>query len=697
MFHNRTGSAVFVSIALCVLPAVAGAQQTVAADAFVDSAGVNIHLHYFTSIYGDFPLVRSRLIELGVRHVRDGLIDTAWPDYYTRFHSLAQAGIKGTFITTPDQSTELWASYPARMGAAFEAYEPPNEFDKSGDPNWAHTLAQTVIRMGTLKNDPRSARFPVLGPALTHLESYSALGDLSAHYDAANIHNYLGGRHPGTPGWGYNNYGSIAWSLNTIRPYAGGKPVIATENGYQDGSGTPDSIPQDIAGRYMPRLLLEQFRAGIARTYIYELIDWAPDSGNYGLLNQDGSPKPAFRAVKGLLNLLSDPGPAFTPQPLGYSVQGGTGDLHHMAFQKRDGTYLLALWLAVPGYDIGPRQHMAIATQDVTVTLPAPMRLLRGHRWQGDGSVSTASAVITTASFPVSVYDTLTVIELAPESGGGVLPGPPGVPGVPGVLSAAVYDRSVSLRWQAPIDGGAPSGYVIEASATLDFSNATLVPVGLVSELTAPNIAPGVYFVRVRAANAVGLGAPSNVAQLAVGLPAAPQLIAQQTNANPIALSWSGGAGADRYMLSAGSSPGASDLAVVNMGRATQIVAPVPQGVRFYVRVAAVNGYGVASSNEVSVIVGPAETPGAPSLAPAEVVGRHVKVTWAAGTGGAPHNYVLVVGSSPGAANLGVIPMGLATSIEGDLPSAAGPFFVRVFAQNGAGYTSSNEISFSVP
>ncbi len=690
MNHKRTALAFFVTAALCVLPSAArGQQPTVVADAFVDSVGVNIHLHYFDTAYVQFSLIRSRLIELGVRHVRDGLTDTTWQDYYRHFDSLAEAGIKATFIVAPNQSTELWASYPARMPRSFEAYEAPNEWNKSGDPNWAQTLRQTMVRLRSLRNDSRSAAFPVIGPSLSKLEAYSALGDVSAYFDSANLHNYLGGRYPGTTGWGYDGYGSIAWSVRNIRPYAGGKPIIATENGYPDNGATVDAVPQDVAGRYMPRLLMEQYRQGIMRTYIYELADWSA-SGNYGILNHDLSPKPAFRSVKSLLNLLSDPGPAFTPQNLGYSVQGGTNEVRHMVFQKRDGTYFLAVWVEAASWN-NAGERVTVPPQSVTVTTTLPWRVTRKHRWQLDGSSSpsTALALLPTKTIPLDISDKLTVIELAPPLLGGLLPG------VPLGLAASAADRNVHLRWQAPADGGAPTSFTIEASTSLSLANPVSVPVGATTELTVPNVPPGVYFVRVRAANANGQGAPSAIIQFAVGVPEPPQLVPLQVSTNPIALSWSPGAGASQYVLSAGTSPGSSDVAVVPMGTATQVTAPVPAGVRYYVRVAAVNAHGSTRSNEVSFAVGGARHPGAPTLQ-AHVNGRRVTLSWTPGAGGALDNYVLAVGTSPGAANLGVFPVGRTTQITGDSP-IAGTLFVRVYAQNSIGATASNEVSLSVP
>ncbi len=402
-----------MTAALLAACAPAVAQQTVAADAFVESVGVNIHLHYTdTPYWSEYATIRSRLIELGVRHIRDGIVDSSLAPYWERHSELAQVGIKGTFITAANQSTELWASFPARVGGALEAYEGPNEYDKSRDPNWAQTLTETMKRLYSLKSDPRTAAYPVYAPSLTTEGAYRALGDVSAYFDYANMHNYFAGRHPGTTGWGANGYGAIVWNLDLNRRYAESKPFVSTETGYHNDPKAADSVPERVAGRYMPRLLLEHFRSGVVRTFIYELCDFS-NSGTYGLLRADVSPKPAYFAVKNLLNLLSDPGPPFPIENLQYTVQGGTGDLHHMAFQKRDGTYFLALWLAVSSWEPQARQPRDPEARHAMIRLPEAMRITRTYRWQPDGTMSTSGASTKTASLPVSVNDALMIIELA--------------------------------------------------------------------------------------------------------------------------------------------------------------------------------------------------------------------------------------------------------------------------------------------
>jgi hypothetical protein len=87
--------------------------------------------------------------------------------------------------------------------------------------------------------------------------------------------------------------------------------------------------------------------------------------------------------------------------------------------------------------------------------------------------------------------------------------------------------------------------------------------------------------------------------------------------------------------------------------------------------------------------------PGAPQLFATQVTANPVTLTWAAGPGGAPSQYVIVAGTTPGAADLGTFPMGLATAVTANAPVGV-PIFVRVVAQNAVGSAASNQINFSL-
>jgi len=81
-------------------------------------------------------------------------------------------------------------------------------------------------------------------------------------------------------------------------------------------------------------------------------------------------------------------------------------------------------------------------------------------------------------------------------------------PGAPTNLGASEIGALVSLQWTAPA-GPPAAGYILEAGTGPGLSNIGSLNVGSATTFAAPAL-PGVYYVRVRAVNAQGVGAPSN-------------------------------------------------------------------------------------------------------------------------------------------------------------------------------------------
>ncbi len=89
-------------------------------------------------------------------------------------------------------------------------------------------------------------------------------------------------------------------------------------------------------------------------------------------------------------------------------------------------------------------------------------------------------------------------------------------PAAPGLLSGGVSGRIVALTWSAPASGPVPSSYVVEAGSTSGASDIASIDTGSVATSITGPLAPGQYFVRVRARTAGAVGPASNEVSLTV-------------------------------------------------------------------------------------------------------------------------------------------------------------------------------------
>jgi hypothetical protein len=317
-------------------------------------------------------------------------------------------------ITSPKESETLLAAYPRRVPDSFEAYEVPNEYDQSGDVNWATTLDNFAAQLhDAAKSGPGVSQFPIVGPSLTQAQSFAMVAYAAPSFDYANLHNYLAGRNPGTPGWGNNGYGSIDWNLALANAAWPGKPVITTETGYLNDVSKANGIPEDVSGKYLPRVLLEQWIHGIHRTYLYELVDVGShftDNG-FGLLHSDFSPKPGCNAIKSLLGLLSDPGPPFQASGLDFKLSGDLTNVHHLLLEKRDGTFYLAIWVEAPSYDVNAKRSLTVPEQKISIETGQPMRI-NLHRLDASGNLQS-SPLGASQTQALDVGDELTILEIS--------------------------------------------------------------------------------------------------------------------------------------------------------------------------------------------------------------------------------------------------------------------------------------------
>ena len=88
------------------------------------------------------------------------------------------------------------------------------------------------------------------------------------------------------------------------------------------------------------------------------------------------------------------------------------------------------------------------------------------------------------------------------------VPAPSTPPGAPGTLTASTANGVVSLSWGAA--AGNATTYVVEAGSAAGLTNIGSFATGHLDTTFVTPAPPGTYYVRVRAANAFGIGAPSN-------------------------------------------------------------------------------------------------------------------------------------------------------------------------------------------
>ena len=415
VMHRRRlpllAAAAAVSLA-CAAPAAAQTTDTAIAPApaspardFHDSIGMNVHVSYFSTAYGNFTKVRERLNELGVKHLRDGACATCTLQQ-DRQRLLADDGMKFTFIMANPGSNvgslgDLVSTVETRFPDAVAGLESVNEPDMLGLLDWVsltRTHQQDVA--ARVAASPVLRGTPVLAPAVVKAVNRTLLGDLTGSADLANLHPYPGGR-PAAE--------NLPSALADAAVNVPGKPAWATENGYHNALATTAGhkpTSEKAAARYIPELFLESFRLGVPRTFLYELVDERPEptltdpEQAFGLLRNDFSAKPAFDSLRNTIDLVE--GANAGTGSLRIKVDGASSGVRALLLRKTDKQYVVALWPTSPIWDPVARKELVPPTKALNVRFGEKVASVAVHR-----PVAGAAPVHTVAN-PASVPVTLT-------------------------------------------------------------------------------------------------------------------------------------------------------------------------------------------------------------------------------------------------------------------------------------------------
>lgn len=403
---------------------------------FVDSMGVNTHLPFQGSIYDasySTPTtgIRARIDELGVRHLRDYSIRSSNPQNYintvfSRMLDLAtlNGGLKFTVLGCMSSYTDPNLLYTAYTGAGstWEAVEGVNEPDYNlgqlqNDPNWANDTKkiQQTIWNWVQANHPT---LPVVGPAPGNWNNYSAIGDLSAYLTTGNIHSYASGNEPATYNLTGGGGGLFTQSVTASKATSGTKPFMVTETGWHNASAVDpnyweQATDPNVMAKNLTRTFFYFWNMGSVRTFIYELIDEGTSTIDpqmrFGLLNYDGSVKPAFTAMKNMITVLDDPNTCVAPGKLDFQLSGNTQFVRSSLLQKSNGKFYLALWLESPNNTTaaGISQSVSLTFNNETINTVNSCRI----------KDTTAMTTVSTRPAPgtpinLTLYDDVTLLEI---------------------------------------------------------------------------------------------------------------------------------------------------------------------------------------------------------------------------------------------------------------------------------------------
>ena len=423
----------YLSVLICMINAFpiihAQAVRAYPADSFVESIGVNTHWTYPNVYTHNYTTLKEKLGEAGIRYIRDG----ANTQTYIRANDLYQnLGIKINMLTGRRSGPYPAPLDPSQIDVELNeiktqalnvtvSIEAPNEYDISHGPDtdWAGKIKNYSFTLyNKVKTDETLKSLPVIGPSLTSVDSYKTVGDSDQFMDNVNLHLYQANRWPGNNGWGSNGYGSITWALNYLARYQSpsGKPMQATEAGYNNDilSG---GISEEAEGKYTSRMFAEFFRRGFTRTFKYELVDQGLPGreGVFGLLRNDSSEKPAYRAVKNLIAILSDKGPNFEPDSLNYALDLQLNDTRQILFQKRNGDFYLMIWLEVPSWDVNTNKDLHPTAQQILLTLLNDHNITNVtlYAFSSLSDVTTKALVMNNNQVLFDVIDRISIVQLS--------------------------------------------------------------------------------------------------------------------------------------------------------------------------------------------------------------------------------------------------------------------------------------------
>jgi hypothetical protein len=492
------------------------------ASTFVETIGVNVHLSWKDTVYGNISAVASAISTLGIKHLRDGapLPGFTLPD----FQRLATAGAKFTCLTDV-AAFEAKGNYSTDIAnmSALNSFKPGalagiegfneinlwavhyNGSDTQSNLALGNTLQQMLyqqVKSSALSN------IPVLCLTVGGISNQQAsvIGDLTNYSDYGAWHVYFGN--------GDQPRANIQMGIDGARNLNRSDPIQITETGYytavNDMSWGGGGVSEPVQAKLILNIIFVCASLGIARHHIYELVNdgTGPDTtieGSFGLFHNNWTPKPAATAIGNLTRILADSSTSFTPGSLDFSVSGLPSSGRTFLMQKSNGAYDLAIWAEPKVWDQPSKTAVNVGTTQVTVTLAANASSIKVY----DPLVGTSpiSSAANTNKVTVGISDHPIIVEIGGT--GTTQPPPPPPPTATespdGTTATKVTDpaivNSIGEKWTL-VDSGTAAGLRVAVNGVADTTTSAVVQLAYYNHVLWQKNSGGLWWGKGKASDA---------------------------------------------------------------------------------------------------------------------------------------------------------------------------------------------------
>ena len=419
------------------------------------------------------------LTNLGIWHIRDSVcldLETACLRYRGRMLELRKQAARFDLpaldflllitrevethpertIRDSDIERALTALTKPPLAGLVAGLEQANEPDLQKTHNWPEITLADYATIKAKLAEPRFAALrslPLLAPSMGHSEATGRLLSAGWPTNEPLIPNF----HPYPPAWGGPENGTrnpcLAKTtvLQCVKRLVTNKQAPwATESGYSTTGNSSSMmwVSRQSQAVYLPRLLLDNYSQGVARTYIYELNDLNPDitssTSGYGLYESKyldpwsvaaSRAKVAAYAISRLNARIGEAGApvSSTTKGLEFDLLDGQGKaisetaVRRVLLRRNDGTFALALWQPKNVWSNTQFKQRTLEVPDADVTVKFKTGVVGGwNATQFRPSLDdTATRFPGVMKFTAKVGADVSLIDLRPSKFKGEIPGGP--------------------------------------------------------------------------------------------------------------------------------------------------------------------------------------------------------------------------------------------------------------------------------